>query len=237
MNSVVLSCERLHGGYGETEVLHDIGLEIRAGDVYALMGKNGAGKTTLLLTLLGVIKPTSGRIQISGADVVGWPTHRIIKKGVACAPQESSFFQDLTVDENLRLGSLHLSSQAFQRGRDRVVEMFPFLGSRLQQKAGTLSGGEQAMAKVARALLPEPELILLDEVTEGLQPLTVERVRDVLVREHAERRITILVVEQNIDFVAGLANRYGLIERGAVSGEGAFSDSNALGRISQHLSI
>ncbi|MER9390235.1 ATP-binding cassette domain-containing protein [Mesorhizobium sp. M0435] len=235
--SSVLSCDQLHSGYGAVEVLSGVRLKIKAGDIYALIGKNGAGKTTLLQTILGVLKPTAGSIKVFEREVAGMPTHRIISSGLACAPQEMAFFNDLTVDENLRLASLSLSKSEFISGRDRVIEMFPFIANRLRQRAGTLSGGEQAMVKVARALLPKPKLVLLDEVTEGLQPLTVDRVRDVLMRDHAERNPTILVVEQNVDFVAGFATRYGLMERGEIRAEGSFADAGAVDRITQHLSI
>jgi branched-chain amino acid transport system ATP-binding protein len=115
--------------------------------------------------------------------------------------------------------------------------MFPFIGQRLRQRAGTLSGGEQAMVKVARALLPEPRLVFLDEVSEGLQPKAVDRVRQILATEHKERRLSMLLVEQNVDFVTGIANRFGLIARGQLVGEGFFTDSNAATRVDQHLSI
>lgn len=233
----ILSCAGLHGGYDKIEVLSDVSLQLAPGEVYALIGKNGAGKTTFFLSVLGVLTPTAGRLQLFGRDVVGWAPYRIAASGVGCAPQENAFFQDLTVNENLRLGSLALDRQAFQRGRDRVVAMFPFIGDRLRQKAGTLSGGEQAMVKVARALLPEPRLVLLDEVTEGLQPLTVNRVRDVLVRDHKERQTTMLIIEQNVDFVASFASRFGLMDRGRMVGEGLFGCDDALARITQHLSV
>jgi ABC-type branched-subunit amino acid transport system ATPase component len=235
--STVLKCDQLRSGYGAVQVLSGVNLEVKAGDIYALVGKNGAGKTTLLHTILGVLKTMGGTVSILGQEVSGMPTHKIISSGVACAPQEMAFFNDLTVDENLRLGSLSLSKAEFVRGRDRVVDMFPFIAERLSQRAGTLSGGEQAMVKVARALLTQPKLILLDEVTEGLQPLTVDRVRSVLVRDHAERNTAIVVVEQNVDFVAGFATRYGLMERGEIRGEGHFTDADAIERITAHLSI
>jgi ABC-type branched-subunit amino acid transport system ATPase component len=235
--SSVLSCKGVHGGYDETAVLFDVSLELASGDIYALMGKNGAGKTSFFLTVLGVLAPSAGSIRLFDHDTTGWAPHKVAVSGVGCAPQENAFFQDLTVNENLRLGSLTLDRRAFQRGRDRVISMFPFIGDRLQQRAGTLSGGEQAMVKVARALLPEPRFLLLDEVTEGLQPLTVERVRDVLVRDHNERGATLLIIEQNIQFVAGFANRFGLMERGRLTGEGRFDGAAAIARITRHLSV
>jgi ABC-type branched-subunit amino acid transport system ATPase component len=235
--STALSCENVRGGYGDTEILSDVSLILGAGEVYALMGKNGAGKTTLAMTVLGVLPAKSGRICLFGEDATAWDPHLITAWGVACAPQENAFFQDLTVNENLRLGCLSLSQRAFQQGRERIARMFPFIGERLKQRAGTLSGGEQAMLKVARALLPEPRLVLLDEVTEGLQPMTVDRVRDILLVDHRERKTTMLVVEQNIEFVRRFATRFGLMERGCIRGEGYFSDGDAIQRIADHLSV
>ena len=232
-----VACEGLESGYGDTAVLREISLAIAEGEIYALVGKNGAGKSTFLKTLIGLIPPAQGRIFLLDQDVGGWATHRIIAAGVTYAPQDNAFFSELSVGENLRLGSLALSDRRFRTARDRVVAMFPFIGNRLGQKAGTLSGGEQAMVKVARALLPEPRLVLLDEVSEGLQPLAVDRVRHALVQEHAERRITLLVVEQNLDFVTGFATRYGLIDRGQITGEGSFAEPDAASRIDRHLSI
>jgi ABC-type branched-subunit amino acid transport system ATPase component len=235
--TAALRCQGLESGYGDTAVLRDIDIAIAAGEIYALVGKNGAGKSTFLKTLIGLITPSRGRIALLGHEVGGWPTHRIIASGVTYAPQDNAFFSELTVEENLRLGSLALADRRYRAARDRVVAMFPFIGQRLRQKAGTLSGGEQAMVKVARALLPEPALVLLDEVSEGLQPLAVDRVRQALVREHAERRVTLLVVEQNLDFVAGFATRFGLIDRGQMTGEGSFAEPDAAQRIDRHLSI
>jgi len=235
--SAAIACRELESGYGDTAVLREVALDIAAGEIYALIGKNGAGKSTFLKTLIGLIARSRGTVALLDRDVAGWPTHKIIASGVTYAPQDNAFFSELSVDENLRLGSLALSDRRFRVGRERVVAMFPFIGQRLGQKAGTLSGGEQAMVKVARALLPEPRLVLLDEVSEGLQPLAVDRVRGALAREHAERGVTMLVVEQNLDFVAGFAGRYGLIERGQITGEGAFSDPDAAARIDRHLTI
>ena len=235
--SAALECTALSSGYGETPVLEELGLAIAPGEIYALIGKNGAGKSTLLKTIIRLLVPQGGQVRLFGEDLAGWPTHRIVAAGVTYAPQDNPFFSELSVEENLRLGSLRLDGRRFLAGRDRVVAMFPFLGKRLRQRAGTLSGGEQAMLKVARALLPEPRLILLDEVSEGLQPKAVDRVREVLAREHAARPVAMLVVEQNVGFVTGLAARYGLIERGRIVGEGRFADPDAGPRIDRHLSI
>jgi branched-chain amino acid transport system ATP-binding protein len=235
--TTILACHSLRSGYGETAVIHDVELRLGAGDIYALMGKNGAGKSTFLKTLIGLLPSSAGSIELFGQDVAAWPTHRIIATGVTYAPQDNPFFSELSVEENLRLGGLALDDRRFRMQRDRVVAMFPFIGKRLRQRAGTLSGGEQAMVKVARTLLPEPKLVLFDEVSEGLQPMAVDRVRQVLADEHRERNLAILIVEQNIDFVTGLATRFGLIARGIMAGEGTFADGDAAARIDRHLSI
>jgi branched-chain amino acid transport system ATP-binding protein len=235
--TMALDCRDLRSGYGDTAVLHDVGVGVGVGEIYALVGKNGAGKTTFLKTAIGLVAARGGRITLFDQDIAGWPTHRIIALGVTYAPQDNAFFSDLTVNDNLRLGALGLSEVRFREGRDRVVQLFPFIGQRLRQKAGTLSGGEQAMLKVARALLPEPRLVLLDEVSEGLQPSAVERVRGALLEEHRARNVTFLAVEQNVDFVIGFATRYGLLQRGQIMGEGSLVDPDAGARIDRHLSI
>jgi ABC-type branched-subunit amino acid transport system ATPase component len=232
-----LNCLDVSSGYGQTEVLHEVRMAIGTGEIYALIGKNGAGKSTFLKTAIGLLALRSGKIEVFGQDVAGWPTHRIIGQRVTYAPQDNAFFSELSVDENLRLGSLALDARRFRDGRDKAVTMFPFIGRRLRQRAGTLSGGEQAMLKVARALLPEPRLVLFDEISEGLQPLAMDRVKEALIREHRERNVAMLIVEQNVDFVTGFAARFGLIERGRITGEGSFPEADAAIRIDRHLSI
>jgi branched-chain amino acid transport system ATP-binding protein len=235
--SAVLDCRTLRSGYGEMEIIDGIDLLLETGNIYAVVGKNGAGKTTLVKTIMRQLPLRSGRLSLFGQAVEKLGTNEVVSLGVACSPQDRPFFNDLTVEENLRLGALRKSARQFSAGLDRVVDMFPFIGQRLRQKVGTLSGGEQAMVKVGRALLPEPRLVILDEVTEGLQPMIVDRVRDVLLRDHSERSTTILIVEQNVEFVAQVATRYGLIERGFIKAEGRFAEANARERISSHLLV
>jgi len=235
--SAVLDCRALRSGYGEMEIIAGIDLRLEPGDIYAVVGKNGAGKTTLVKTIMRQLPIRSGGLSLFGQAAEKLGTNEVVSLGVACSPQDRPFFNDLTVEENLRLGALRKSARQFSAGLERVVDMFPFIGQRLRQKVGTLSGGEQAMVKVGRALLPEPRLVILDEVTEGLQPMIVDRVRDVLLRDHSDRSTTILVVEQNVEFVAQVATRYGLIERGFIKAEGRFSDADAPERISSHLLV
>jgi len=235
--TVVLRCGSLRGGYGDSHVLRELNLQINEGDTYALIGKNGAGKSTFLRTVVGLLPILDGTIELFGRDIAELPTYQIVGSGVAYAPQEKAFFADLTVRENLRLGSLSLTDKQFEDALRRVKDAFPFIGGRLRQKAGTLSGGEQAIVKVARALLPNAALVLLDEVSEGLQPSVIDRVVQALSQELARRALTIIFVEQNVDFVMRVASRYGLIDRGQIVAEGLMSESDAASRIASHLSI
>jgi ABC-type branched-subunit amino acid transport system ATPase component len=232
-----LALDSMQTGYAGTQVIRDATLSVNKGEIFALLGKNGVGKTTILRTMIGLHPMWSGSITIMGRNVSRWRTDRIIGDfRVSYAPQEKAFFPDLSVDENLRLGSLRMNTQLYGRGRDSVIAYFPFIGDRLRQRAGSLSGGEQSMLKVARAILPQPEIVLLDEISEGLQPLAIERVRNCLVAEQ-QRGVTMLLVEQNIDFVWRLSQRYGLVGGGRVLGTGSLKDPDAHERVVKHLSI
>lgn len=235
--SPVLECRGLRSGYGDMEIIAGVDLALEAGDIYAIVGKNGAGKSTLVKTIMRTLPILGGTCRLFGTSVEALSPNQVVALGVACSPQERPFFNDLSVEENLHLGALRQSRQQFREGLGRIVEMFPFIGQRLRQKVGTLSGGEQAMVKVGRALLPKPRLVLLDEVTEGLQPMIVDRVRDVLLRDHDERGTTLLVVEQNVDFVSGFASRFGLMARGTILEEGRFDQERAQERIAAHLRV
>lgn len=235
--TAALKCLGVRSGYGDMEIISGINLLIEQGDIYAIVGKNGAGKTTFVKTIMRLLPLRAGSLSLFGTTVDKLHTNDVVALGVTCSPQDRPFFNDLSVEENLRLGALQRSSGQFRSGLDRIVEIFPFIGQRLRQKVGTLSGGEQAMVKVGRALIPEPRLVILDEVTEGLQPMIVDRVREVLLRDHADRGTTFLVVEQNVDFVARMATRYGLIERGVIRSEGRFEEGDARKRIAAHLIV
>lgn len=232
----VLKIAGVRTGYADAQVIENATLSVERGEIYALLGKNGAGKTTLLRSIMGLHAVWAGTVEIAGADVTGWPSNRIARRGITYAPQERAFFPDLTVNENLRLGSLGIPEALFKQRRDRVVAYFPFVGDRLGQRAGSLSGGEQSMLKVTRALLSEPKLVLLDEISEGLQPLVIDRVRACLAAER-QRGVSILLIEQNIDFVWHLAQRYGLMGAGRVLGQGMFTDPDARERVTAHLAI
>jgi ABC-type branched-subunit amino acid transport system ATPase component len=227
----------LQTGYGDIRVIEDATLRVEESEIFVVLGKNGAGKTTLLRAIMGLNRAWAGALMICGHDVTGWRTDRIAKLGVSYAPQDRAFFPDLSVDENLRLGNLHLSDMAYRRRRDDAIRYFPFICNRLHQKVGSLSGGEQSMLKVARAIMAEPRLLLLDEISEGLQPLAIERVKECLEQERRQREFTIVLVEQNVALAGHLANRYALIGAGRISEIGTFESPDAHLRISQHLAI
>jgi ABC-type branched-subunit amino acid transport system ATPase component len=227
-----LAIAALQGGYGESPVLRGVSLEVDRGEIFAMLGKNGMGKTTLLKTAMGLLPATTGRVELFGADVSGWPAYRITRLGVSYVPQEKSIFQDLSVEENLRLALRDRS--AFPERLERVAEWFPILKSRHRQRAGTLSGGEQKMLLIGRALLTRPRLLLVDEISEGLQPAMIARLQEVLAQERAHG-LTVVLVEQNVGFALALADRYGVLKVGAVVESGRTAEAGARQRIERHL--
>src|SRR6266581_1396056 len=221
-------------GYGSSMVVHNTNLAIAPGEIVALVGKNGMGKSSLLKTILGFLPARSGSIKLSGREVTTMAPHLRRRLALAYAPQEQALFQDLSVRDNLRLG---LTGDAdLDQRLERVAGWFPILTSRLRQRAGTLSGGEQKMLIVARGLIAEPRLLLLDEVTEGLQPSVVDRLADVLAAIRRDQGMAMLVVEQHIPFVLGLANRFAVFKRGEIVDEGSV-DAESEARIEQHMRL
>lgn len=225
----------LVSGYGGVRIIDRVSLAIEEGEIFAIAGKNGMGKTTLVKSLLGLLTPWGGTATILGAATSGRP-NRLLGRDVTYAPQEGGTFGELTVEDNLRLGCPQLSRREFGRGRDRVTQLFPALGERLKQRAGTMSGGEQAMMKVARALLPEPRIAIFDEVSEGLQPLMVAKLEAGLASEQ-ERGVTILMVEQNLSMITRLATRYAVLTRGAIETVASTKDPSVRAELERHLSI
>jgi branched-chain amino acid transport system ATP-binding protein len=235
--TAALSVSDVRSGYGATEIIRGVSFDVERGESYILVGKNGAGKTTLIKTILGVIRANSGTVRLFDEDITRQPAYKIAGRTVGYAPQENAIFPDLTVGENLKLGAVKLSKDAFKERTDHVAELFPFLRKRMHQQAGTLSGGEQKMLLVARALLPAPRAVFLDEVSEGLQPSVVDRIADALVAERDASQLTLFVVEQHIDFVMRLATRYALVERGAFTGSGSMSEPGVESTLERHLAV
>ncbi len=230
-----LAVEALEGGYGESAVLHGVSLEVGSGEIFAILGKNGMGKTTLLKTIMGLLPPRGGRVEVLGQTVTGWAPYRITRLGVSYVPQEKAIFQDLSVEENLRLALREPADFAERLGA--VARWFPVLEARRRQRAGTLSGGEQKMLLIGRALLTRPRLVLVDEITEGLQPAMVTRLGEVLAEERRGRGTAIVLVEQNVAFALALADRYAVLKLGTVVETGRTADAGARASIERHLVI
>ena len=231
----MIAVQALEGGYGESPVLRGVALDVSRGEIFAILGKNGMGKTTLLKTIMGLLPAKKGRVELLGQDVTGWPPYRITRLGVSYVPQEKSIFQDLTVEENLRLALR--DGLSFDARLEAVARWFPVLTARRQQRAGTLSGGEQKMLLIGRALLTRPRLVLVDEITEGLQPAVITRLTEVLAEERRAHGLTVVLVEQNVGFALGLADRYAALKGGTVVETGRASDAGAREHIERHLVI
>lgn len=229
-----LELKDLASGYGAIDVLNGVSLAIRPAEIFALMGKNGMGKTTLLKTILGLVPARRGAISLDGRNVTGTGPARLIAGGIGYAPQEQPLFQDLSIRDNLRLALK--TDREMKEGFERAFGYFPFLAERRSQKAGTLSGGEQKMFILARALMLKPSLLLIDEISEGLQPSVVQRISAVLKQERDTFGTTILLVEQNLDFALGLADHWAVLKRGSIDDAGAI-ETNTRERILEHLKI
>ncbi len=193
----------VHAYYGKSHVLQGVNLSVREGEVVALLGRNGAGRSTLMKTVMGEVAPR-GQVMFDGQDIAGWPTHRIARAGLGYVAESRDVFAALSVHENLRLGQLQATSERDRWTRAALLERFPNLAARLSSPAGTLSGGEQQMLAMARALLGQPRLMLVDEPTEGLAPL-----------------IVILLVEQKLDIALDVADRIYVMGHGEIVFEGS----------------
>jgi branched-chain amino acid transport system ATP-binding protein len=213
----VLRLEDVHVAYGSCETLHGVSLEVREGEIVTLVGSNGAGKTTTLKTVSGLLTPRSGRVVFRGADVTGAPPHRLVRGGLAHVPEGRRIFAALTVRENLETGGFTVRDRrALAAALERAFALFPRLRERSAQPAGTLSGGEQQMLAIARALVSAPRLLLLDEPSLGLAPLLVQEIFREIARINREDGVTILLVEQNAHLALRLASRGYVLETGRI---------------------
>ena len=207
--------------YGQIEALKGVSLKAEEGRITCLLGPNGAGKTTLMMTVAGVLKPKRGAVLFDGVDMAGWPPSRIVARGLALVPENRLVFPQMTVVDNLHAGAFQRRDRgAVAADVERMFARFPPLKQRAGQLAGTLSGGEQQMLAVARALMSRPKLLLMDEPSLGLAPLVVEEIFRIVAELNAEG-VTILLVEQNAHMALKVAHRFYLIEQGRVTFEGA----------------
>jgi branched-chain amino acid transport system ATP-binding protein len=235
MSGAALDLAGVRSGYGEAVVVRDVDLSIQPGEIFVLLGKNGMGKSTLLKTVMGFLPIQRGQVKLFGRDITAQAPHRIARAALAYTPQEQALFQDLTVEDNLRLALR--DDGLFQPGLERVGGYFPFIPQRLKQRAGTLSGGEQKMLLVARALMSKPRLMLVDEITEGLQPSVIEKLAAVFKAEREQSNTAILLIEQHVNFALAVADRYAVLKLGEIVDRGAVSDPGAERSIADHLSV
>jgi branched-chain amino acid transport system ATP-binding protein len=211
----MLKIEDLHVYYGEVHALRGVSLEVRQGEVVALLGNNGAGKTTTLKSISGLLPPKRGTIAFEGQSLTGIPAHDVVGRGIAHVPEGRRIFKRLTVRENLTLGAFLRNDRAIAEDLERMLTLFPVLRERLTQVAGTLSGGEQQMLAVGRALMARPRVLLLDEPSMGLSPVLTERIFQTIV-DINRQGTTILLVEQNAAMALAIAHRGYVIETGAI---------------------
>ncbi|MDT0451774.1 ABC transporter ATP-binding protein [Streptomyces hesseae] len=221
--TALLEVEDLHVAYGKIEAVKGISFTVDTGQVVTLIGTNGAGKTTTLRTLSGLLTPRSGAIRFDGRSLTGVPAHQVVARGLAHSPEGRHIFPRLTIAENLQLGAfLRKDTDGIAQDVRRVYDLFPILGERARQAAGTLSGGEQQMLAMGRALMSRPKLLMLDEPSMGLSPIMMQKIMDTIAELKAGGT-TILLVEQNAQAALGLADRGHVMETGRIvlSGTGA----------------
>ncbi|MGO3711774.1 ABC transporter ATP-binding protein [Alcaligenes aquatilis] len=211
----MLKLDSVSTHYGAIQALDQVSVDVNQGEIVTLIGANGAGKTTLLMTVCGSPRASSGSISFMGEDITQADTHRIMRKGIAISPEGRRVFPDLTVSENLKMGGFFLSRSEIEEGEEHVYKLFPRLKERAAQRAGTMSGGEQQMLAIGRALMSKPSLLLLDEPTLGLAPLIIAQIFDII-RMIRDEGVTVFLVEQNANKALQVADRGYVLETGKV---------------------
>jgi branched-chain amino acid transport system ATP-binding protein len=220
----MLQLRSVDAGYGSFQALFGIDLDVKAGEAVGVIGPNGAGKTTLMRVISGLIRPRKGSITMEGTDVLATPPHRIVNLGIAHVPENRRLFPRLSVDDNLKMGAFISDARAKYAERlEFVFELFPRMKERRSQMAGTMSGGEQQMCAIGRALMSGPKLLLLDEPSAGLAPLVVQQVFELVKRIRASG-LTVLIVEQNVQQVLRVVDRAYLLEAGTIRAAGTAAD-------------
>ncbi|HKX11359.1 MAG TPA: ABC transporter ATP-binding protein [Stellaceae bacterium] len=226
--AALVEVEAIHTHYGKSHILDGVSLRVGPGEVVGLLGRNGVGKSTTLKSIMGLVRPSRGRVLLEGKPITGLPAHRLARLGIGYVPEDRRIFRQLTVIENLRTG---LDRQGVAEARkhallQKVYDYFPVLAERRSQPGGTLSGGEQQMLAIARAMMLEPKIILLDEPTEGLMPRMVSQISKII-RVLRRERIAILLVEQNVPLTLAASERVYFMEKGAIRHHAAASELHA----------
>jgi branched-chain amino acid transport system ATP-binding protein len=229
----MLELKSVDAGYGGFQALFGINLDVKAGEAVGVIGPNGAGKTTLMRVISGLIRPKKGSISMQGTDVLATPPHRIVGLGIAHVPENRRLFPRLSVDDNLKMGAFIQDARGKYDERLKLVfDLFPRLKERRSQMAGTMSGGEQQMCAIGRALMSDPKLLLLDEPSAGLAPLVVQQVFD-LVKRIRSSGLTVLIVEQNVQQVLKVVDRAYLLEAGTIRASGTSAEMLATDTVKQ----
>ena len=224
-NQPLIAVQDLHTYYGKSHILHGVTLQVGPGEVVGLLGRNGVGKSTTLKTIMGLVRPTEGSVRLAGQLITGLASHKLARLGIGYVPEDRRIFRLLTVMENLRTGldRQGVTDAKKQELLDKVFTYFPVLAERRSQAGGTLSGGEQQMLAIARAMMLEPKIILLDEPTEGLMPRMVSQIRTIVDVLHRDN-VAILLVEQNVPLTLEASDRIYIMEKGAVRHHAAARD-------------
>jgi urea transport system ATP-binding protein len=219
----LLELNSLTAGYGQTPVLFDVDMNVNQGEIVGLLGRNGVGKTTLLRSIIGLNKLTKGSLAFNNKDITKAPTYKRSRYGIAYIPQGREIIPYLSVLDNLKLG-FSASGKSSKRIPSEIFEFFPMLKEHLPRQGGLLSGGQQQQLAIARGLMCNPQIMLLDEPTEGIQPSIVQEIEATLRRINREKGITVIVVEQKIDFIRRLAQKFFIMDKGAIVARGAASE-------------
>lgn len=234
---MLLSVDKLNTHYGRAHILHDVGLNVAPGEVVVLLGRNGAGKSTTMKSIMGLVSPTSGTVVFNGESIGGEEAYQIARRGIGYVPEDRRIFTSLTVAENLRIGRQSRDQSKPAWDEDRLLSLFPNLADMLKRSGNEMSGGEQQMLTVARAMMGNPSLLLMDEPSEGLAPVFVERLA-MLIAELKRSKVSILLTEQDTRLAADVADRAYVIEKGTVCFSGTISEIEADDEIkSQFLAI
>jgi len=234
MTQSILSIEKLSISIGGSRILREVSLDLSANHVFCLMGRNGVGKTTTLKSVIGLYKPSSGRVVFEGRDISRMPPEERARAGIGYVPQGRGIFPHLTVAENLLIGAVAKGKKA-KEALDRVYSLFPIIKDFLSRKGGMLSGGQQQQLAIGRALLTEPKLLILDEPTEGIQPNIIDQIGDAIKLLRKES-MTILLVEQYLEFCKELADNFAILDRGSVVAQGSVGELTDI-VVKQHLTV
>jgi branched-chain amino acid transport system ATP-binding protein len=236
MSEAVLSARGLRSGYGGKPVLQGVDIDVRPGEIVAIIGRNGVGKSTLMKTLVGLLTVTAGSIRFSGQQVEQLAAHKRARRGIGYVPQGRDVFPRMSVEENLKVGEM-IRGRADSADYERVYVAFPILAERRHQRAGTLSGGQQQQLAIGRVLIGRPSLILLDEPSEGIQPSVVQDIARIVTELNRSGGITIVFVEQNLDMIRAMAQRAYVMDKGRVVAEMGREELHDRDAVRRHLAV